>query len=274
MPPAPRLQRLGLVLDWMVLQHQLRDSLDYFDAFRSFRRAQPHRWTMRSGRFSRPESYQQWTDDMAEVAKRPNVVLKLGGFGMWHVSWPTSNDMAISAVLTEAWQPWPIRASSVGPDRHVRATSRSARSGGYRQTWNATDALRRLLARRAQRCSTTRGARLLARRVAANAWVHVSAVEVRQRRKGSGSCSRRFRRRPQRVRCSTVTSTERLRLLGRWRRVQARAEGPPDADDPSLVMHTTLYASATVQAPRTARPHAAQDPLSARAGRVERGERS
>ena len=126
----------------MVLQHQLRDSLDYFDAFPDLPIVLNHiGGRVAIGRFSGPESYQQWTDDMAEVAKRPNVMLKLGGFGMWHVSQPEPrDDMTMSEVLTEAWQPlFDPCVEAFGPERCMFESNFpvDAVAGSYRQFWNA-----------------------------------------------------------------------------------------------------------------------------------------
>jgi L-fuconolactonase len=141
---AKVLSDMGYSLDMWCLHTQLEELIDLADALPDLVLVLDHIGTPESeGRWKgrEAEAREQWAGLIRELAKRPNVNIKLGGLGM-NMSNPIGTDSrdASSEVLAEEWRPYMetcIEAfgaercmfeSNFPPDRD---------SGTYGATWNA-----------------------------------------------------------------------------------------------------------------------------------------
>jgi L-fuconolactonase len=139
---ARELIKRGLSLDVWMYQTQLAD-------LATFAQEHPDLVLNHIGAFlavggfaeRREETFAQWKAGLAEVAKRPNVVLKVGGFGMKIVSPQlVAHGSATSDQMVEAWRPlFETCVETFGPDRCMLESNFpvDGLSGGYRQFWNA-----------------------------------------------------------------------------------------------------------------------------------------
>jgi predicted TIM-barrel fold metal-dependent hydrolase len=143
--------RRGLVLDVWAAAPQLPELADLADAFPNLAVVCNHLGGLiRVGRFAeRPEeTFAQWRANLAELARRPNVALKLGGFAMRL----TSPDLAIlrgavsSQAMAQAWAPiFETALDAFGPGRCLFESNFPVDKPGasYRRLWNAYKRLSR-----------------------------------------------------------------------------------------------------------------------------------
>lgn len=88
------------------------------------------------------EVFARWRTDLTELAKRPNVVCKIGGLGMpvWGFGFETRSDVIGYQELAAAWEPFVLTAiEAFGADRCMMESNfpPDGRSCGYVPLWNA-----------------------------------------------------------------------------------------------------------------------------------------
>lgn len=94
--------------------------------------------------------FQSWRDKLREIARRPNVVCKIGGLGMpiWGFRFEEREDVVHSDELARAWRPYVETAIDVfGPDRCMMESNfpPDGRSAGFVPTWNALKIITRAM---------------------------------------------------------------------------------------------------------------------------------
>lgn len=90
----------------------------------------------------RAEVFARWAVALKELARRPNVVCKVGGLGMtvWGFGFETRKTPVSYLDLAAAWRPYVETAvETFGPDRCMMESNYppDAMSGGYVPIWNA-----------------------------------------------------------------------------------------------------------------------------------------
>lgn len=90
----------------------------------------------------RAEVFRRWSQALRELARRPNVVCKIGGLGMavWGFGFEKHAGEVSYLTLAEAWRPYVEAAiEAFGPDRCMLESNYppDAVSGGYVPIWNA-----------------------------------------------------------------------------------------------------------------------------------------
>lgn len=140
-----RLQSTGLSLDVLAFHPQIDEVAELADAFPDAIIVLNHAGMLLgvdaySGR--RPEEFGRWREAIVQLAKRPNVRLKLGGlgvpffgFGFEHGGKPAASD-----ALAAAWRP--VVETSVAAFGASRSMFESnypvdRQSAGYTEIWNA-----------------------------------------------------------------------------------------------------------------------------------------
>lgn len=136
----------GLIFDAAVFDHQLADIGEIADAFPdtiiTLNHAGMAMGMDAKGDVSRAELFQNWRKNLSEVAKRPNVYCKLGGFGLpfWGFGFETRDDPIGYRELADCWRPWAESALELfGADRCMAESNYppEGRSCGYVPLWNA-----------------------------------------------------------------------------------------------------------------------------------------
>ncbi len=94
------------------------------------------------------EVFRSWSASLRDLAKRPNVLCKIGGMGMpnWGFGFELRADEVGSAELAEAWRPYVETAiEAFGPDRCMFESNfpPDGRSCGFVPLWNAFKLLTR-----------------------------------------------------------------------------------------------------------------------------------
>ncbi|WP_455274964.1 amidohydrolase family protein [Rhizobium herbae] len=140
-----QLAPLGLSFDGWLFHHQLDEFGDLATAFPDTEMVLNHvGGPLGVGRFTgcRAEVFKDWRKAMAELAKRPNVLVKIGGLGMLYYGFdfhmqPTPPH---SSVLAEAWKPYVLECLELfGPSRCMFESNFPVdkQSCSYRTIWNA-----------------------------------------------------------------------------------------------------------------------------------------
>jgi predicted TIM-barrel fold metal-dependent hydrolase len=106
-----RLNPLGLSFDAWLLEPQLPDLIDLARTFPETAIVLDHVGTplgVASYEGRLPERFGIWRDNIRELAKSPNVAVKLGGLAMAFCNFPSflSEPPASSAQLAEEWRPY------------------------------------------------------------------------------------------------------------------------------------------------------------------------
>jgi L-fuconolactonase len=149
---AAELVRRGLSLDVWLVHPQLPELTALADALPDLTIVCNHVGGLLTlgGYGERPDrSFADWKAGLAEAARRPNVVLKLGGLGMRAMSAALIAEHrghAASETLAAAWRPiFEACVETFGPARCVLESNFPVDklAGGYRQTWNAYKRLSR-----------------------------------------------------------------------------------------------------------------------------------
>ena len=89
---------------------------------------------------ARGEVLAQWGPALREVARRPNVHLKIGGMGMAHFGFGFDRQRPSGAELAALWQPYfDIAIDAFGPARCMAESNFPPDRNGYsyRAFWNA-----------------------------------------------------------------------------------------------------------------------------------------
>lgn len=162
-----RLAARGLVYDAWQYHPQLPELLSLVDAFPQLTVVVNHcAGPLGAGNYRRADVFPDWRALVAELAKRPNVVMKLGGMsrkrcGFDFEDWPTP---PTAEQLAHAWRPYMETCIELfGADRCMYESNFPPDNvaGSYRTLWNA-------LKLTASRCSDSERAALFsetARRV-------------------------------------------------------------------------------------------------------------
>jgi predicted TIM-barrel fold metal-dependent hydrolase len=93
-------------------------------------------------RHARLEVFQQWRDALLELARRPNVLCKIGGLGLpfWGFGFEERDDEIGYRELAEAWRPYvETGIEAFGVNRCIMESNYppDARSCGFVPLWNA-----------------------------------------------------------------------------------------------------------------------------------------
>jgi L-fuconolactonase len=144
-PAFRHLASRGLSFDAAVFHHQLPEIAELADAFPDTTIVLNHMgiaMAMDMDAQGRAEVFQSWRDALHAVARRPNVVCKVGGLGMpfWGFGFETRSDPIGYVELATAWKSY-VEASieAFGADRCMMESNFPAdgRSCGFVPLWNA-----------------------------------------------------------------------------------------------------------------------------------------
>jgi L-fuconolactonase len=135
----------GLIFDAAVFDHQLAEICDLADAFPETTITINHAgMAMGMGveGAARDDLFHLWRQRLAEVARRPNVFCKVGGFGLpfWGFGLEHRDDPIGYRELADLWRPWVETAVELfGPSRCMAESNYppDRRSCGYVPLWNA-----------------------------------------------------------------------------------------------------------------------------------------
>jgi len=138
------LSDMGYSLDVWCLHTQLEEVIALADALPDLQIVLDHVGTPESqGKWQtrQAEAREQWSASIRELARRPSVVVKLGGLGM-SMSSPVGGGSrnASSEILAEEWRPTiETCIEAFGPERAMFESNfpPDRDSGTYGATWNA-----------------------------------------------------------------------------------------------------------------------------------------
>lgn len=139
-----RLQAFGLSFDAFLLEPQLADLIDLADTFPDTSIILNHVGTpVRIGPYSkhRTSRFNIWRDRIRDLAKRPNVTVKLGGLGTPFGGFRSfmATPPATSVQLAEEWRPYfEVCIEVFGADRCMFESNFpvDAAAGSYAVLWN------------------------------------------------------------------------------------------------------------------------------------------
>ncbi|HEX7885792.1 MAG TPA: amidohydrolase family protein [Phenylobacterium sp.] len=140
-----RLAPLGLSFDAWLLEPQLPDAIDLARAFPETTIVLDHVGTplgLASYEGKLPERFAVWKANIQELAKSPNVVVKLGGLAMAFCNFPSflAEPRAPSEQLAREWGPYVETCiEAFGPDRCMFESNFPVDMGScsYATLWNA-----------------------------------------------------------------------------------------------------------------------------------------
>lgn len=135
----------GLSFDAAVFHHQLSDVIELADAFPDTTivlNHAGHAMGMDMDEAGRAEVFRQWCTALLDVARRPNVVCKVGGFGMpfWGFRLEERRDPIGFLELAAIWKPYVETAiEAFGAERCMMESNYppDSRSAGFVPLWNA-----------------------------------------------------------------------------------------------------------------------------------------
>lgn len=139
---ASLLQDMKLSLDIWCFDSQLRDVAALADAMPHLPIVVDHLGTIDPARDGDPgETFRQWRDELTDLSRRPNIVLKLGGLGM-DVTRPVGGPggTAMSSELADRWRAFvETGIAAFSPDRCMFESNfpPDRAAGSYGATWNA-----------------------------------------------------------------------------------------------------------------------------------------
>ena len=139
------LARRGLSFDAAVFHQQMPDIATLADAFPDTTIILNHSglaMAMEMSDAERARVFREWRDGLRELARRPNVLCKVGGFGMpfWGFGFERRTDPVGSLELAEAWRPFVEQSiAAFGAERCMLESNYppDGRSCGYVPLWNA-----------------------------------------------------------------------------------------------------------------------------------------
>lgn len=140
-----QLVRRGLSFDAAVFHHQLPALAALADEHPDGTIVLNHAgmaMAMDLGEGERREVFDRWRRDLADLARRPNVTCKVGGFGLpfWGFGFDQRRDPVGSLELAAVWRPYVETAlEAFGVDRCLMESDypMDARSAGFVPLWNA-----------------------------------------------------------------------------------------------------------------------------------------
>jgi predicted TIM-barrel fold metal-dependent hydrolase len=139
------LAKMGFSFDAWLLEPQLPDVIDLARAFEGATIVLDHVGTpLGRGRYTgrREERFPIWRTNIRELAKSPNVVVKLGGLAMAFCGFPSflAEPRAPSTQLAEEWRPYiETCIEAFGPERCMFESNFPVDMGScdYATLWNA-----------------------------------------------------------------------------------------------------------------------------------------
>lgn len=139
------LTRRGLSFDAALFHHQLPELIELADAFPQLSIVLNHAGqAMRLGldERARSEVFQVWRTHLVELSRRPNVVCKIGGFGLpfWAFGLHEREDPVGYRELADTWRPYVEESvGAFGAERCMMASDYpiDSRSCGFVPLWNA-----------------------------------------------------------------------------------------------------------------------------------------
>jgi L-fuconolactonase len=146
-----QLARFGLSFDAAVFHHQLGEigklAADFPDTTIVLNHVGSI-MAMGLGEAERAEVFRTWTESMRELARRDNVVVKVGGFGLpfWDFGFMERQDPIGYLELSEVWKPYvETTIAAFGADRCMMESNYpwDGRSCGFVPLWNALKHLTR-----------------------------------------------------------------------------------------------------------------------------------
>lgn len=140
-----QLEPLGLSFDGWLFHHQIHEFADLAAAFPNTVMVLNHvGGPLGVGRFAgrRQEVFEEWRKAMADLARRPNVLVKIGGLGMLYYGFDfhTYPQPARSTMLAKSWAPYVLECIELfGPSRCMFESNFPVdkQSCSYRSLWNA-----------------------------------------------------------------------------------------------------------------------------------------
>lgn len=140
-----QLEPLGLSFDGWLFHHQIHEFADLAAGFPNTTMVLNHvGGPLGVGRFAgrRQEVFEMWRSAMADLARRPNVLVKIGGLGMLYYGFDFHAQQypPSSARLAEAWAPYVLECIELfGPSRCMFESNFPVdkQSCSYRSLWNA-----------------------------------------------------------------------------------------------------------------------------------------
>lgn len=140
-----RLAARGLTYDTITYHHQLPELIELTRAVPEATTVLNHMgFALGVGRFAgrRHEVFAEWRGHLRELAKSPNVYLKVGGLGLpfWGFGFETWDRRPGSDELAEVWKPYVEAAvEAFGADRCMLESNfpPDAQSCDYAELWNA-----------------------------------------------------------------------------------------------------------------------------------------
>jgi predicted TIM-barrel fold metal-dependent hydrolase len=135
----------GLVFDSAIFHHQFAELMQLADAFPSTTIVLNHMGTAEPqshDEAARRQAFVEWKDGIRELARRPNVVCKVGGLGLphWGLGLHQRTDPIGYEELAAAWRPFVETSVEVfGPQRCMMESNfpPDGRSAGFIPLWNA-----------------------------------------------------------------------------------------------------------------------------------------
>lgn len=139
-----QLQARGLVFDSSVFHHQIPDLAQLADAFPATAIVLNHMGIAvgDGGGGARRQAFLEWEHSMRELARRPNVVCKVGGLGLpyWGFGFHLRTEPIGYEELAAAWKPFVETTIELfGPQRCMMESNfpPDGRSSGFVPLWNA-----------------------------------------------------------------------------------------------------------------------------------------
>ncbi len=136
----------GLIFDAAVFDHQLSDIASIADSFPETLITLNHAGMAMGmdahGDAARKELFTLWRERLSEVARRPNIYCKIGGFGLpfWGFGFEQREDPIGHRELADCWRPWVETTVEIFGTERCMAESNyppDGRSCGYVPLWNA-----------------------------------------------------------------------------------------------------------------------------------------
>ena len=139
------LARRGLTFDTAVFHHQLGDLADLADAFPGVTMILNHcglALGLGRAKAERGTVFKEWRTALKAVAQRPNVLCKIGGFGLpfWNFGFEARETPASHEDLAEVWEPYVQTAIDAFGCKRCMMTSNyppDGASAGFVPLWNA-----------------------------------------------------------------------------------------------------------------------------------------
>lgn len=140
-----QLEPLGLSFDGWMFHHQLHEFADLADRFPNTLMILNHAGgPLGVGRYAgrRAQVFKEWRGAMADLARRPNVFVKIGGLGMLYFGFDfhCRGNPPRSPELAAAWKPYVLECIALfGPQRCMFESNFPVdkQSCSYRSLWNA-----------------------------------------------------------------------------------------------------------------------------------------